>query len=90
VGEGQIAVDDPRSDDVRTLLERHLEFASEHSPPEDVHALRVEACTLPEAYLAPRSPPSSQAEHHRPSITGRASQGEHQRPSRRTMPRTTR
>jgi putative acetyltransferase len=34
-----IAVDDPRRDDVRALLERHLAFAHEHSPPEDVHAL---------------------------------------------------
>ena len=34
-----IAVDDPRADDVRALLARHLAFAHEHSPPEDVHAL---------------------------------------------------
>lgn len=46
--EGQIAVDDPRSDDVRELLERHLEFANEHSPPEDVHALDVEALVHPD------------------------------------------
>jgi putative acetyltransferase len=48
VEEGQIAVDDPRSDDVRALLQRHLEFANEHSPPEDVHALDVEALVHPD------------------------------------------
>jgi len=31
--------DDPQSADVRTLLERHLEFNHTNSPPEDVHAL---------------------------------------------------
>ncbi len=45
--EGTIAVDDPRADDVRALLERHLAFANDHSPPEDVHALDVEALTHP-------------------------------------------
>ena len=34
-----IAVEDPATDDVRRLLERHLAFAHEQSPPEDVHAL---------------------------------------------------
>ena len=34
-----IAVDDPRAADVRSLLEHHLAFAHEHTPPEDVHAL---------------------------------------------------
>jgi putative acetyltransferase len=37
--EGEISLDDPRASDVRALLERHLAFANEHSPPEDVHAL---------------------------------------------------
>jgi hypothetical protein len=37
------SVDDPEAADVRELLERHLEFADEHSPPEDVHALDVSA-----------------------------------------------
>ena len=45
--EGRIAVDDPRADDVRLLLERHLGFANDHSPPEDVHALDVEALAHP-------------------------------------------
>jgi putative acetyltransferase len=34
-----IAVDDPRNPDIQSLLTAHLEFAREHSPPEDVHAL---------------------------------------------------
>lgn len=37
-----IAPDDPRRDDVRALLGRHLSFADQHSPPEDVHALDVD------------------------------------------------
>jgi putative acetyltransferase len=36
-----IALDDPRAPDVRALLERHLAFAHEMSPPEDVHALDI-------------------------------------------------
>lgn len=34
-----IGMDDPRSADVRGLLEAHLVFANRHGPPEDVHAL---------------------------------------------------
>jgi len=34
-----IGIDDPGADDVRALLERHLAFAHENTPPEDVHAL---------------------------------------------------
>lgn len=44
---GEITVDDPRADDVRALLERHLAFANDHSPPEDVHALDVDALVDP-------------------------------------------
>ena len=43
----QISVDDPAAPDVRTLLERHLEFAALHSRPEDVHALDVERLLEP-------------------------------------------
>ena len=43
----RIDVDDPGRDDVRGLLERHLEFANTHSPPEDVHALDVDALRHP-------------------------------------------
>ena len=45
--EGEIAADDPRAADVRALLERHLAFANDHSPPEDVHALDVDALVDP-------------------------------------------
>lgn len=45
--EGEVRVDDPRADDVRELLERHLAFANLHSPPEDVHALDVAALLDP-------------------------------------------
>ena len=37
-----VAADDPRVDDVRALLERHLAFAREVTPPAGVHALDVE------------------------------------------------
>jgi len=37
-----IAVDDPRTDDVRTLLDRHLAFAREVTPPDHVHAMEVD------------------------------------------------
>lgn len=40
--EGSIAPDDPRVADIVALLERHLAFAHEHSPPEDVHALDLD------------------------------------------------
>ena len=42
-----IAIDDPRADDVRALLERHLAFAHAQSPPEDVHALDVDRLVDP-------------------------------------------
>lgn len=45
--EGEISLDDPRALDVRALLERHLSFASLHSPPEDIHALDVDALADP-------------------------------------------
>jgi len=37
--QGEISIDDPQAADVRALLQRHLDFANLHSPPEDVHAL---------------------------------------------------
>jgi putative acetyltransferase len=37
-----IAVDDPRIDDVRTLLDRHLAFARQVTPPDHVHAMAVD------------------------------------------------
>jgi putative acetyltransferase len=42
-----IGPDDPRAPDVVALLERHLVFANEHSPPEDVHALDVDGLLDP-------------------------------------------
>lgn len=44
---GEISIDDPTSPEVVALLERHLAFAREHSPPEDVHALDVAALKDP-------------------------------------------
>ncbi len=46
--EGSIAPDDPRSPDVVALLQRHLAFAHQHSPPEDVHALDLDGLVGPE------------------------------------------
>jgi putative acetyltransferase len=42
-----IAPDDPRADDVRLLIARHLSFARTVTPPEDVHALDPEALLDP-------------------------------------------
>jgi len=42
-----IAVDDPRRPDIIALLERHLAFAHEHTPPEDVHALDLDGLLEP-------------------------------------------
>ena len=47
VSEGAIATDDPRRDDVRALLERHLAFARATTLAEDVHALDVDALLDP-------------------------------------------
>lgn len=43
----EIAVDDPRAEDVRALLERHLAFARSNTPPEDVHALGIDGLVDP-------------------------------------------
>jgi putative acetyltransferase len=45
--EGQITPDDPNAADVRALLARHLAFARENSPPEDMHALDVDGLRDP-------------------------------------------
>lgn len=42
-----IAVDDPWAEDVRALLDRHLGFAHDESPPEHVHALTPERLVDP-------------------------------------------
>jgi len=41
VPEGEISIDDPRTDDVRKLLAVHLAFARAYTPIQDVHALDV-------------------------------------------------
>ena len=43
-----ISPDDPRADDVRALLECHLSFSHQHSPPEDVHALDLDGLLAPD------------------------------------------
>jgi putative acetyltransferase len=47
VPDGEISIDDPRTKDVRELLERHLEFAHLHTPPEDIHALDLDGLLDP-------------------------------------------
>ncbi|MEA2427446.1 MAG: putative acetyltransferase [Thermoleophilaceae bacterium] len=47
VPEAEISIDDPRADDVRELLERHLAFARLHTPPAEVHALDVDGLADP-------------------------------------------
>lgn len=42
-----IAVDDPRAPDVRALLEKHLAFAHEVTPPGHVHALDADRLVDP-------------------------------------------
>jgi putative acetyltransferase len=42
-----IAEDDPRANDVRTLITRHREFAHRHTAPEDVFALDLEGLLDP-------------------------------------------
>ena len=44
----RITPEDPRSADIRALLARHLEFTHENSPPDDAHALDVDALAVPE------------------------------------------
>ncbi|MDQ1439383.1 MAG: putative acetyltransferase [Acidimicrobiaceae bacterium] len=43
----EIDTDDPRREDVRRLLERHLDFAREVTPPGHVHALDIEGLCDP-------------------------------------------
>lgn len=45
--ETDIAVEDPRAEDVRAVLGRHLEFMHAQSPPEDVHALDADGLVDP-------------------------------------------
>ena len=47
MADGTISTVDPRSAEVRRLLERHLAFAHAQVPPEDRHALDVDGLTDP-------------------------------------------
>ena len=47
MAEGEISVDDPRAEDARELLRRHLVFANTHTPPQDVHALDIDGLLDP-------------------------------------------
>ncbi|RYU11651.1 GNAT family N-acetyltransferase [Nocardioides iriomotensis] len=50
-----MVVTDPGDPDVVALLEGHLSFAAEHSPPEDVHALDLDGLRDPSiTFLAAR------------------------------------
>lgn len=42
-----LTLEDPRTDDVRALLDRHLAFARDMSPEEHVHAMEAERLTDP-------------------------------------------
>ncbi len=47
MSDGEISIDDPRAEDVRELLGRHLAFARANTPPEDVHALDLDGLLDP-------------------------------------------
>jgi putative acetyltransferase len=47
VSTGVISTDDPRADDVRALLERHLAYARANTKPEEVYALEAAALADP-------------------------------------------
>jgi putative acetyltransferase len=49
--EFDIGIANPRTDDVRRLIEHHLKFGRSHSPPEDAHALDVDGLLDPEVTL---------------------------------------
>jgi putative acetyltransferase len=46
-----IAIADPRIDDVRQLVERHLKFGRLHSPPRDAHAFQIDGLLDPTVTL---------------------------------------
>lgn len=49
--DSDIGIADPRADDVRRLIERHLAFGRSHSPLEDAHALDVDRLLDPDVTL---------------------------------------
>jgi putative acetyltransferase len=51
----EVSIADPRAEDVRRLLERHLGFAQSHVPPKDRHALDTEGLADADVdFYAPR------------------------------------
>lgn len=48
---GEIVIEDARAEDVRGLLEQHLVFANQHTPPEDLHALDIDGLLQPSVTL---------------------------------------
>ena len=44
----QIIVDDLHGPEIRALLQEHLNDMADHSPPESVHALDIDALRQPE------------------------------------------
>ncbi len=44
----EIRVDDPRRNQIASLMREHLEDVAMHSPPESIHALDIEALCAPE------------------------------------------
>ncbi len=48
---GMISIDDPRADDVRALLGRHLAHARANTEPEEVYALEADALAEPSVTL---------------------------------------
>lgn len=47
----EISIADPRAEDVRELLERHLSFAQSHVPPKDRHALDAEGLVAADVWF---------------------------------------
>lgn len=45
--DGVVCIDDPRADDVRRLLQRHLAYARANTKPEEVYALDIDALVDP-------------------------------------------
>lgn len=51
VSDLEIEPDDPRAEDVRALIARHLAFTTATSPPEDMHALGIDGLLDPAVAL---------------------------------------
>lgn len=51
MGDLVIGEDDPEAADVRSLIQRHLDHARRHTPPDDVHALEISALAADDVTL---------------------------------------